>query len=144
MSSWSTLWPICLKKNYLTKICIAWAWQLPHAWQRPLTEEPWRWSAGVWIITRAKAMIDLSKPVSGKTDSVTTLPALRISYTATGLLKLLPTDSVKDIRWRRRRGRDSLNALEAGDAVQSSVLSLISSARAKKWTIPLRIYSTTL
>ena len=39
--------------------------------------------------------------------------------------------SAKDIRWHGRRRRDSLNALEAGDAVRSSVLSLISSAPAK-------------
>jgi len=44
------------------------------------------------------------------------------------------TGSAKDIRWRgrcRRRGRDSLNALEADDALRSSVLSLISAASAK-------------
>ena len=43
--------------------------------------------------------------------------------------------SIKDIRWRRqcrRRGWDLLNALEAGGAVWPSVLSLISSAPAKK------------
>jgi len=39
--------------------------------------------------------------------------------------------SAKDIRWRRRRGRESLNALEAGIALRSSVLPLISSAPAK-------------
>ena len=36
--------------------------------------------------------------------------------------------SAKYIRRRGRRGRDSGNALEAGDAMQSNVLSLISSA----------------
>jgi len=41
---------------------------------------------------------------------------------------LIRTGSAKDIR---RRRRDSLNALEAGDTVRSSVLSLISSAPAK-------------
>jgi len=41
------------------------------------------------------------------------------------------TGSIKDIGWRGRRRRDSLNALEAGDAVRSSVLSLISSLQQK-------------
>jgi len=42
--------------------------------------------------------------------------------------------SAKDIRWRRcgrRHGRDSLNALDMGDAVRSSMLPLVSSALAK-------------
>jgi len=42
--------------------------------------------------------------------------------------------SAKDIRWC---GRDSLNALEAGDAVRSSMLSLISSVWAKNELYPI-------
>jgi len=43
------------------------------------------------------------------------------------LLNCVMTGSGKDIR---RRGRDSENALDVGDAMQSSMLSLISSAPA--------------
>jgi len=40
------------------------------------------------------------------------------------------TGNTKDIRRRRRSGQDSLNALEVGDDMQSSVLSSTSSTPA--------------
>jgi len=55
-------------------------------------------------------------------------------FVATEPSRVSVAGSAKDIRWRGRRrwrGQDLLYALEAGDAVQSSVLSLISSAPAK-------------